>query len=176
MPDARAVAESVYKEEAGKIIATLIRLSGSFDLAEEALAGGARVRAGDLARTRHARQSCSLDYLTGATQANRCRPARNNRRNKANAVAHHIESWLRIPSLSSNSDDIDMLYPDDRLRLIFTCCHPALAVDAQVALTLADARGISDHRNRPGIHCSGADAGAAAGAGQAQDPGRGHSL
>ena len=59
---------------------------------------------------------------------------------------------------------------DDRLRLIFTCCHPALSVEAQVALTLRTLAGLTTARDRPGLPRARADDGAAAGAGEAQDP------
>ena len=92
MRDARAAAESVYKEEAGRIIATLIRLSGSFDLAEEALAGGARVRAGDVGPIA-AFPTNPAAWITSAAQRKLIDAVRREatRRNKANAVAHHID-------------------------------------------------------------------------------------
>ena len=65
---------------------------------------------------------------------------------------------------------------DDRLRLIFTCCHPALAPSAQVALTLRLLGGLTHRRDRPRLPRAGADDGAAARPGQEQDPRRRHPL
>ena len=61
---------------------------------------------------------------------------------------------------------------DDRLRLIFTCCHPALADAAQVALTLRLLGGLTHRGDRPRVPGARADHGPAAGPGQGQDPGR----
>ena len=66
--------------------------------------------------------------------------------------------------------------PDERLELIFTCCHPALAIEAQVALTLRTLGGLTTARDRAGLPRAGGDDGAAAGARQAQDPQRRHPL
>ena len=65
-------------------------------------------------------------------------------------------------------------FPDERLELIFTCCHPALAIEAQVALTLRTLGGLTHRRDRPRLPGARADDGPAAGAGQAQDQGRRH--
>ena len=63
-------------------------------------------------------------------------------------------------------------FPDERLELIFTCCHPALATDAQVALTLRTLGGLTTPEIARAFLVPEADDGAAAGAGQAQDQGR----
>ena len=62
-----------------------------------------------------------------------------------------------------------MDFPDDRLRLIFTCCHPALNAEAQVALTLRTLGGLSHSGNRQGVSGAGSNAGAAAGARQTEN-------
>ena len=64
--------------------------------------------------------------------------------------------------------------PDERLELLFTCCHPALALDAQVALTLRTLGGLHDRGDRARVPRPGADDGAAAGPREAQDQGRRH--
>jgi RNA polymerase sigma-70 factor, ECF subfamily len=139
MPDAREIAESIYKEEAGRIIATLIRLSGSFDLAEEALQEAFTSALGTWPE--RGVPSNPAAWITSAAQRKIIDVVRRDstRRNKAAAVAHHIEVACPPPI----PDENDMVYPDDRLRLIFTCCHPALSVDAQVALTLRTLGGLS---------------------------------
>ena len=65
-----------------------------------------------------------------------------------------------------------MQIADDRLRLIFTCCHPALAMDARRRADAAHARRPDDARDRPGVPRPGADPRPATGPGQAQDPRR----
>lgn len=140
MPDPRDIAESIYKEEAGRIIATLIRLSGSFDLAEEALQ---EAFTSALATwPERGVPSNPAAWITSAAQRKMIDVVRRDstRRNKEAAVAHHIEV-LSCPQ--PIPDENDMVYPDDRLRLIFTCCHPALSVDAQITLTLRTLGGLS---------------------------------
>ena len=141
MPDAaRAAAESVYREEAGRIIATLIRLSGSFDLAEEALQEAVAsaletwpdrgIPANPAAWITSAAQRKLIDAVRRETT----------RRNKSAALTHHFDKPV-LPD--TEPADETMQYPDDRLRLIFTCCHPALAPEAQVALTLRTLGGLT---------------------------------
>ena len=67
-------------------------------------------------------------------------------------------------------------FPDDRLRLIFTCCHPALEQSAQVALTLRTLGGLTTAEIAQGVSRARSDARAAAGAGETQDPGRANPL
>ena len=140
MPEPRAVAEAVYREEAGRIIATLIRLSGSFDLAEEALQE-ALTAALETWPARGVPDKPAA-WITATAQRRLIDAVRRDstRRNKAPALAHHMEAFTHP---EANVEDSEMMYPDDRLRLIFTCCHPALAVEAQVALTLRTLGGLS---------------------------------
>lgn len=122
-------------------MATLIRLSGSFDLAEEALQE-ALAAALETWPARGVPDKPAA-WITSTAQRRLIDAVRRNstRRNKASALAHHIEVVAQAePALE---EDSDMVYPDDRLRLIFTCCHPALAVEAQVALTLRTLGGLS---------------------------------
>lgn len=139
--DPRAAAEAVYREEAGKIVATLIRLSGSFDLAEEALQD-ALASALETWPERGVPDKPAA-WITAAAQRRLIDAVRRDstRRNKAVALAHHIETLSTEPEFVN--DNADMIYPDDRLRLMFTCCHPALAVESQVALTLRTLGGLS---------------------------------
>lgn len=140
MPEPRAVAEAVYRKEAGKILATLIRLSGSFDLAEEALQEA--LAAALEAWPEKGVPEKPAAWITSTAQRRLIDAVRRDstRRNKATALAHHIEA---VTQPAATMEDPDMVYPDDRLRLIFTCCHPALAVEAQVALTLRTLGGLS---------------------------------
>jgi RNA polymerase sigma-70 factor (ECF subfamily) len=137
-PDARAMVDEVYRTESRRVLATLIRLLGDFDLAEEAvheafasaleqwpregvpanprawLVSAGRFRAIDVLR-RRARFDASLEELA----------------NRINADSE------KEPVLDGEGVE------DDRLRLIFTCCHPALAPEAQVALTLREVCGLT---------------------------------
>src|SRR6478672_10382309 len=135
----RELLDSLYRMDSGRILATLIRLLGDFDLAEEAmheafaaalslwpksgapdnprpwLISTARFKAVDTLR-RRARFDASQDEL-----------------------ARYLEAQLSSAETSNEEDSVD----DDRLRLIFTCCHPSLAPEARVALTLREVCGLT---------------------------------
>lgn len=141
--DIRTSVDAVFRAEAGRILATLIRLLGDFDLAEDAmhdafgaalqrwpteglpanprawLISTARFKAIDAIRRRArfaAAQADIADALHGGESAGADKPA-----------------------AAAGGDEL----PDDRLRLIFTCCHPALAPDARAALTLREVCGLT---------------------------------
>jgi len=135
----RELLDSLYRVDSGRILATLIRLLGDFDLAEEAmheafaaalslwprkgipdnprpwLISTARFKAIDTLR-RRARFDASQDEL-----------------------ARYLEAQGSLSESSSEDESID----DDRLRLIFTCCHPSLPPEAHVALTLREVCGLT---------------------------------
>jgi RNA polymerase sigma-70 factor (ECF subfamily) len=140
MPEARAVAEAIFREESGRILATLIRLSGSFDRAEEAMqdAFTAALAAWETAGI----PDNPGAWITAAAHRVLIDAARrrSTQRNKSAALRYETETTVAPPDLPHESD---MAYPDDRLRLIFTCCHPALAAETQVALTLRTLGGLS---------------------------------
>ncbi len=145
----RELLDSLYRVDSGRILATLIRLLGDFDLAEEAmheaftaalslwpssgtpgnprpwLISTARFKAIDTLR-RRARFDASQDEL-----------------------AHHLEAQWSSAERSKGADSLeddgleDGRLEDDRLRLIFTCCHPSLAPEARVALTLREVCGLT---------------------------------
>jgi RNA polymerase sigma-70 factor, ECF subfamily len=141
MADIRSAAESVFRQESGRIIAGLIRISGSFDRAEEAMQesfaaalaswpvkGIPENPAGWIMTAAHHK-------LIDALRRERTR------RDKEEALKYDLE---QTGLLSDSDPDGSMMdFPDDRLRLIFTCCHPALNVDAQIALTLRTLGGLS---------------------------------
>jgi RNA polymerase sigma-70 factor, ECF subfamily len=138
--------EQIYREESARILATLIRLLGDFDLAEEVtqeafaialeqwprqgvpgnprawLVSTARNKAVDLIR-RRSRFEKKQDELQRLSQAR--------------------EQLAIPPALPPQDEWEDAMLSDDRLRLIFTCCHPALGREAQVALTLRTLCGLS---------------------------------
>src|SRR5882724_2017712 len=134
--------ERIYREESGRILATLIRLLGSFDLAEEVM----------------------QEAFAAALEQWPKRGLPDNPRAWLVSTAHHkgVDMLRRRTRFNSKRDELqrlaeleqqlseaeeNMLRPDgvsdDRLRLIFTCCHPALVLEAQVALTLRTLGGLS---------------------------------
>jgi RNA polymerase sigma-70 factor, ECF subfamily len=140
LPDDAAVRdtiERIYRSESRRVLATLIRLLGDIDRAEEALHDAFRaaleqwprsglpanprawlVSAGRFKAIDRLRRESRFEPLGEAEAARHAMPA-------------EMESW--------EGEQVE----DDRLRLIFTCCHPALAVDAQIALTLREVCGLS---------------------------------
>ena len=141
MADLRATIESVFRQESGIIIAGLIRVCGSFDLAEEAMqeafaaalthwpASGVPQNPGAWITTVARRKI--VDFV----RRDRVRQEKHERLLKETETATQ-------PEVSADDPD-PMSFPDDRLRLIFTCCHPALNVEAQVALTLRTLGGLT---------------------------------
>jgi RNA polymerase sigma-70 factor, ECF subfamily len=140
----RELLDSLYRVDSGRILATLIRMLGDFDLAEEAmheafaaalslwprtgvpgnprpwLISTARFKAIDTLR-RRARFDASQDDL----------------------VRHLEAQWSSAESSNEKDSFEDDSLEDDRLRLIFTCCHPSLAPEARVALTLREVCGLT---------------------------------
>jgi RNA polymerase sigma-70 factor (ECF subfamily) len=139
----RELLDSLYRADSRRILATLIRLLGDFDLAEEAmheafaaalslwpnngipnnprpwLISTARFKAIDTLR-RRARFDASQDEL-----------------------ARHLEAQWTSAKSSKEEDSLEGKVEDDRLRLIFTCCHPSLPPEAHVALTLREVCGLT---------------------------------
>jgi RNA polymerase sigma-70 factor (ECF subfamily) len=139
----RELLDSLYRVDSGRILATLIRLLGDFDLAEESmheafaaalslwptsgvpgnprpwLISTARFKAIDTLR-RRARFDASQDEL-----------------------ARHLEAQWGSAERSKEEDSLADSLDDDRLRLIFTCCHPSLPPEARVALTLREVCGLT---------------------------------
>jgi RNA polymerase sigma-70 factor (ECF subfamily) len=145
----RELLDSLYRVDSGRILATLIRLLGDFDLAEEAmheafaaalslwprsgvpgnprpwLISTARFKAIDtLRRHRRARFDASEDELVRYLEA-------------------QSSSRFNAEARSNEEDHLEDAFEDDRLRLIFTCCHPALPPEARVALTLREVCGLT---------------------------------
>jgi RNA polymerase sigma-70 factor (ECF subfamily) len=133
--------EALYRAEAGRILATVIGAVGDFDLAEEVVqeaftaaleqwpsqGSPENPRAWLVATAKHK----AIDRLRRRSRFERKR-----------------EEWARLAALeeeerSATPEVTDSTLPDDRLRLIFTCCHPALAREAQIALTLRTLCGLS---------------------------------
>jgi RNA polymerase sigma-70 factor (ECF subfamily) len=142
----RELLDSLYRQDSGRILATLIRLLGDFDLAEEAM---------------HEAFAAALGLWPGSGVPDNPRPwlistARFKaidtlrRRAKFDASQDELVRYLEAQSGSaerSTENEQDSLeeqhFEDDRLRLIFTCCHPSLASEARVALTLREVCGLT---------------------------------
>jgi len=139
--DAREAAEAVFRRESVQILASLIRLCGSFDRAEEAMQ---EALANALASwpERGVPENPAAWIMTAAHRKliDAARRERT-RREKQQAVLYEVEACISPPDF--DFDEPAMYCPDDRLRLIFTCCHPALNREAQVALTLRTLGGLS---------------------------------
>lgn len=130
--------EKLHREESGRILSTLIGLLGDFDLAEEMLQ---EAYATALQKWPTEGTPANPRAWLISTARNRAIDRLRRQRNfdgKREKIARNIET--SIPPEAESSDE---MFPDDRLRLIFTCCHPALATEAQVALTLQTVCGVT---------------------------------
>jgi len=133
--------EQVFREEYGRIIATLIRISGSFDLAEEALQE-AFIAAASKWELEGPPNNPGAWLTTVAHR--RLLDALRRERTRTDKEAELIYEANRLqPYVEPELFEDDVEYSDDRLRLIFTCCHPSLTREAQVALTLRTLGGLT---------------------------------
>src|SRR5580700_8714234 len=135
----RELLDSLYRVDSGRILATLIRLLGDFDLAEEAM---------------HEAFATALSVWPTSGVPGNPRPwlistARFKaidtlrRRARFDASQDELVRYLETQSSSTECSDEEDGLEDDRLRLIFTCCHPSLAPEAHVALTLREVCGLT---------------------------------
>lgn len=126
--------EEIFRAEHGRILATLIRLLGDIDVAEEALqeAFATALEQWPVAGT----PANPVAWLISTARHKAIDRLRRQVRlaQKQEEIARHLELWAA---------EEDAPVPEDRLRLIFTCCHPSLATEAQVALTLRTLGGLS---------------------------------
>ena len=124
--------DSVYREESRRVFATLIRLLGDFDLAEEALHDAFRA-----ALEQWPRDGVPANPRSWLVSAGRFKAIDRIRRQSRFDTLDDFEAAVEPEVWEGESVE------DDRLRLVFTCCHPALAPDAQVALTLREVCGLT---------------------------------
>jgi RNA polymerase sigma-70 factor (ECF subfamily) len=133
----RELLDSLYRVDSGRILATLIRLLGDFDLAEEAM---------------HEAFAAALDGWPQAGVPENPRPwlistarfkAIDGMRRRARFDGAQKDLALYLEARGNESPREDEEIEDDRLRLIFTCCHPSLAPEAHVALTLREVCGLT---------------------------------
>ena len=127
-PSVTELIERLYRAESRRVLATLIRLLGDFDLAEEALHEAFRS-----AVEQWPQSGVPDNPRAWLVSAGRFKAIDNLRRQRR---FQPLDDQVELPE--ENGAEQDELLEDDRLRLIFTCCHPALASDAQVALTLRE--------------------------------------
>jgi RNA polymerase sigma-70 factor (ECF subfamily) len=139
MGDSASAIERVFEQERGRILATLIRLLGDFDRAEDAL--GAALESALRQWPREGTPDNARAWLIRVA----CNKAADDRRRvvRAERRARAVEEVHPALVEPEEPRDEELALVDDRLRLIFTCCHPALPVEAQVALTLRTLGGLS---------------------------------
>jgi RNA polymerase sigma-70 factor (ECF subfamily) len=135
--DVAGAVDAVYRSDWGRIVAALIRLIGDFDLAEET-AQEAFTAAVDQWRDSGVPEFPRAWIIQTARHKAIDRLRRRER--SSEALESHGPSWFNRTVEEPDYDTNEI--PDDRLRLIFTCCHPAIALDAQVALTLRTLGGL----------------------------------
>jgi RNA polymerase sigma-70 factor (ECF subfamily) len=134
----RAAIDTIYRTESRRVLATLIRLLGDFDLAEEALHDAFAT-----AVERWPDEGVPANPRAWLISTGRFKSIDRVRR-RARFDAKLIELTERLASNMTPPPELDdEQVEDDRLRLIFTCCHPALAPDAQIALTLRAVCGLT---------------------------------
>ena len=135
--DSDQAVEEVYRSDWGRILATLIRVFNDFELAEE-VAQEAFAAAVDQWR------AAGVPELPRAWIIQTARHKGIDRLRRRTRFAETVQSLaVSASSQAAEEPDYDSSpIPDDRLRLIFTCCHPALAIDSQVALTLRTLGGL----------------------------------
>ena len=132
-----AILEQTFREQWGRVLAALIGFLGDFELAEEAAQ-----EAFAIAAERWPRDGVPTNAGAWLMTTARNRAINRIQRDRTLAAKTRL---LEVPEPTEDPmDTIDaMAFPDERLELIFTCCHPALATDAQVALTLRTLGGLS---------------------------------
>src|SRR5260370_25383333 len=136
MTDAQGAVGEGFEQEWGKVVATLIRMTGDWDLAEECTQ-----EAFTTALTRWASDGVPDRPGAWLTTTARNRALDRLRRTKTEAAKLQEVAVLSVPEEPAPWGDSGVA--DDRLRLMFTCCHPALALDARVALTLRTLAGLT---------------------------------
>jgi RNA polymerase sigma-70 factor (ECF subfamily) len=134
----RRTVDEVYRTESRRVFATLIRLLGDFDLAEEAMH-----EAFAAAVEQWAKEGVPANPRAWLVSAGRFKAIDTIRRRarfdaSLEELGHRFDGTVTDDTISSGED-----VEDDRLRLIFTCCHPALAANTQIALTLREVCGLT---------------------------------
>src|SRR6266700_793499 len=139
--DVKAAVDAAFRDEWGRVVATLIRVTGDWDLAEECAQDAFAM----------ALQRWPRDGIPGRPGAWLTTAARNRaidvlRRRTVGAAKLREVAALSVEPESGSAFEVETDHsgvPDDRLRLMFTCCHPALSLEARVALTLRTLAGLT---------------------------------
>jgi RNA polymerase sigma-70 factor, ECF subfamily len=133
--DTRALVERVFREESGQAVATLIRVLGDFDLAEEAVQEAFLVAV-------QRWPTAGVPDRPGAWIITTARNKAIDRLRRERGLAERRATLALLETARGQDTEMHTI-ADDRLRLIFTCCHPALSPEARVALTLRTLGGLS---------------------------------
>ena len=135
----RELLDSLYRTESGRILATLIRLLGDFDLAEEAMHEAFAAALSLWPESGVPGNPRPWLISTGRFKAIDTLRRRSRFDASQDELVRYLEAQLSSAEKSNEEDSVD----DDRLRLIFTCCHPSLPPEARVALTLREVCGLT---------------------------------
>jgi RNA polymerase sigma-70 factor (ECF subfamily) len=127
--------EQVFREEWSRAVSILIRVLGDFELAEDAVQDA-------FATALERWERDGVPQNPGAWIVTAARNRAIDRIRREQTFARKVELLARLEDLPEEEGDVSAI-PDDRLALVFTCCHPALAADAQVALTLREVGGLT---------------------------------
>ncbi len=134
----RETLDSIYRAESGRILATLIRLLGDFDSAEDAMQDAFAAALERWPRDGLPANPRAWLVSTGRFKAIDALRRRARFDASQDKIVEQLETEISDPAIEA-----DDAVADDRLRLIFTCCHPALAPEARVALTLREVCGLT---------------------------------
>ena len=126
---------AVFREEWGRAVATLTRVLGDLELAEDAVQDAFATAVERWPRD-------GLPTAPGAWIITTARNRAIDRIRRDQAFVRKAELLARLEALPTEEDDVSSI-PDDRLALVFTCCHPALAAESRVALTLREVAGLT---------------------------------
>ena len=132
----RAAVNKAFREEWGRVVATLIRTTGDWDLAEDCAQGA-------FERALKTWPRDGIPRRPGAWLTTTARNLATDRLRRAAVGATKLRAVATMPSHDDPHDHDESGIPDDRLRLMFTCCHPALGLEARVALTLRTLAGLT---------------------------------
>jgi len=139
--DVRVTVESVFREQSGRIIATLIRISRSFDAAEEAMQEA--LASALVSWPVKGIPQNPAAWIMATAHRKLIDRSRRDRTRRDNQTSLGYEMAIAKQHSEVEDEEDYMHLPDDRLRLMFTCCHPALNRESQIALTLRTLGGLS---------------------------------
>ena len=170
--DIAATVATLFRRDSRKVLATLIRLLGDFDLAEEAMHDAFMAAVEQWPRDGIPANPCAWLVSAGRFKAIDAHPPARPLRRDRRRLAERIDGDRRRGRAGTDEESVE----DDRLRLIFTCCHPSLPPDAQVALTLREMCGLTTEEIARAFLTPRPDPGPAHRPGKGEDPRRPHSL